>query len=65
MIILKEGLKYNYDEILIRRIKVGQDFLTVSVVKPSSVPNSGLTVYYRANLRLLNKFLPPDQRKER
>ena len=62
--ILQEGIEQHYDEILIRRIKVGEDFLTVSVVKPCSEPESGLTIYYRANLRVLNKFLPPEISKK-
>ena len=33
--ILQEGAMRRYDEFLIRRIKVGDDYLTVSVVKPS------------------------------
>ena len=43
---------------------MGDDFLTVSVVKPSSIPDSSLTIYYRANLRLLNKFLLPEESKK-
>lgn len=58
--ILQEGIKKQYDEFLIRRIKVGDDFLTVSVIKPSSVSDQTLTIYYRASLRLLNKFLPTE-----
>lgn len=38
--------------------------MTVSVVKPSNVPDSELTIYYRANLRLLIKFLPPEVGKK-
>ena len=55
--ILQEGQEQQYDEFLIRKIQVGDDFLTVSVVKPSSMPNASLTVYYRGYLRLLVKFL--------
>jgi len=61
--ILQNGIQQHYDEFLIRRIKVGDDWLTVSVVKPSAVPESGLTIYYRANLRLLIKFLSPEHSK--
>lgn len=43
---------------------MGEDYLTCSVVKPSWETNSGLTIYYRANLRLLQKFLPPEQSKQ-
>ena len=57
----KEGLEHQYDELLIRRIKVGEDYLTVSVVKPKHVRDSGLIIYYRANLRLLIKFLTSDE----
>lgn len=42
---------------------MGDDYLTVSVVKPSWIPNTGLTIYYRASLRLIHKFLPPEQSK--
>ena len=59
----QEGVERHYEEFLIRRIKVGDDYLTVSVVKPQWLPKAGLTIYYRANLRLLNKFLPPDESK--
>lgn len=48
---------------MIRRIKIGDDYLTVSVVKPTQAVNSGLTIYYRANLRLLNKFLTTEESK--
>ena len=53
--ILREGFEQKFDELLIRRIKVGPDYLTVSVVKPvEQNDDSGLTIYYRANLRLLH-----------
>lgn len=42
---------------------MGVDYLTVSVVKPQDNAGSGLTIYYRANLRLLNKFLTPEESK--
>ena len=32
-------------------------------MKPSGQAESGFTIYYRANLRLLNKFLPPEESK--
>ena len=63
MTILREGLEHKYEELFIRRIKVGVDYLTVSVVKPVDKVDSGLTIYYRANLRLLNKFLSPEESK--
>ena len=43
-----------------RRIKVGVDYFTVSVVKPTNVANSSMVIYYRASLRLLIKFLSPE-----
>lgn len=52
-----------FDELLIRRIKVGDDYLTVSVVKQAQAVNSGLTIYYRANLRLISKFLSSEESK--
>lgn len=61
MTIHKEGHEQQYDELLIRRIKVGEDYLTVSVVKPKHVKDSGLIIYYRATLRLLIKFLTPEE----
>lgn len=33
------------------------------MVKPQADAGSGLTIYYRANLRLLNKFLTPEESK--
>jgi len=61
--IQQEGIERQYEEFMLRRIKVGVDYLTVSVVKPQWVPDAGLTIYYRANLRLLNQFLPPEESK--
>ena len=63
--IMQEGVEHHYDEFIIRRIKVCDDYLTVSVVKPAWLPDSGLTIYYRANLRLLHKFLPAEESKMR
>ena len=48
---------------MIRKIQVGEDWLTVSVVKPSSLAQSRLTVYYKGYLRLLVKFLSLEQSK--
>ena len=42
---------------------MGDDFLTVSVVKPSQSNNAGITIYYRANLRLLQNLLTPEESK--
>lgn len=61
--IKKEGFNYRYDELLIRRIKVGDDFMTVSVVRPQQQINTGLTIYYRAPLKLLTKFLTLEEAK--
>jgi len=46
-----------YSEIFIRRIMIGDEFLTVSVVKCLDKPNSGMTVYYRGHLKIIQDFL--------
>lgn len=63
MTILQEDTEQQYDNFLIRRIQVGEEWLTISVVRPSGLTSAGITVYYRGHLRVLGKFLSSDQSK--
>ena len=49
----------HYSEIFIRRITIGDEFLTVSVVKSLDKSNSGMTVYYRGPLKIIQDYLAP------
>ena len=46
-----------YSEIIIRRITIGDEFLTVSGVRRLDTPNAGMTVYYRGPLKIIQDFL--------
>lgn len=46
-----------YSEIYIRRIMLGDEFLTVSVVKCLDMIDSGMTVYYRGPLKIIQDYL--------
>ena len=46
-----------YSEIYIRRITIGDEFLTVSVVRCLETPDAGMTVYYRGPLKIIQGFL--------
>ena len=54
----QQELSY-YSEIFIRRITIGDEFLTVSVVKSLDKNNSGMTVYYRGPLKIIQDYLSP------
>lgn len=47
-----------FSEVFIRRIMIGDEFLTVSVVKSLDKQNSGMTVYYKGPLKIMQDFLP-------
>jgi len=56
--IQNQNTSTRYSEIFIRRITMGDEFLTVSVVRLLDTPNSGMTVYYRGPLKIIQDFLP-------
>jgi len=55
--IQKQDKTTRYNEVFIRRITIGDDFLTVSVFKSLDTPNSGMTVYYRGPLKIMLDYL--------
>ena len=52
-----QGEESRFKEIFVRRIMIGDEFLTVSVIKPLGTPKPGLFVYYRAPLKIIKDFL--------
>ena len=52
-----QGELMRFSEIFIRRIMIGDEFLTVSVVQDLEKLNSGMTVYYRGPLKIIQDYL--------
>lgn len=57
--ILKRSAYARFDEVIIRRIPVGEDALTIQAVKPFQA-NAAVTIYYRGRLGTLKDFLPKE-----
>ena len=55
--IQKDQETTRYNEIYIRRIMIGDEFLTVSVIKCMDEAHPGMTVYYRGPLKIIQDFL--------
>jgi len=55
--IMKQGSLQRYDEMIIRKVKFQGDWLTIQVVKPFQTFQSGAKIYYKGNLRIMQRFL--------
>lgn len=55
--IFKQGSLQRFDEMIIRKFRYMGDWLTVQVIKPFQTFQSGAKIYYKGNLRILQRML--------
>ena len=55
--ISKQGSLERFEEIIIRKIQYQDDWITVQVVKPFKTFSYGAKIYYKGNLRIIQRML--------
>ena len=59
--ILKQGKSLQiFEETIIRKFKYQEDWITVQVIKPLQTSQSGVKIYYKASLRIIQHMLRKD-----
>ena len=59
--ILKQGKSLQiFEEIIKRKFKYQEDWITVQVIKPLQTSQSGVKIYYKASLRIIQQMLRKD-----
>ena len=60
--ILKQGKSLQrFEETIIRKFKYQDDWITVQVIKPFGTSQSGVKIYYKGNLRIIQQMLRKDE----
>lgn len=57
LMIQNKGSLQRFDEMIIRKIRYEDDWITVQVIKPFQTFQSGASIYFKGNLRILQKML--------
>ena len=55
--ITQGGSTRRFEELVLRRVKFGGDWMTVQVLKPEARSGKLAKMYFKGNLRILRRFL--------